>query len=1101
MLLKNDNIKVSFYIGGNTSIHNADVDLCDLLKWDDFKEQIENIRKCEYHSAEYNKLKLDLPIFTAHATYKYGDAKTNKNAKLNSIICVDIDYKDNKELIDKITIEELKFNLIGIHSVVAVALSCGGHGLMVFHRLDDKVTKDNFNQYAAELEYLYNENGIVIDDQCYDPARRRYITYDPNVLINQIYEPYSLQHINTNKSVYTPNIVPTHNDNINSSYRNWKINPDFDINNYKIDTSLDIEGFNAIRRKWLATTIKRFFNVNGLQLAIDIYKSYPNSVVKQDSIEHLKKAYQDKPACIRTIATDLVKLGILIENKTVDEHVFNLNENEYLYDVINKIKFNIGFNLLVAGTGYGKTEVWKKLADKSDVTGKSINNVLVCEPRNSIIMSKYIDEQYEQVYGNMVFPTTPNGLVVTNYDKLIKSSITKNFDWFANFDFFVIDESHLLFSESYRDNTINKFIDLLINIKDKTRIIFQTATPTDENDMFNISKDNIYYVNKSTDKKVKIEYIDCYGDLLYNAEVIAKNALDSKKYDKVFIYNGTGSVISDEALKKNLVGKYNVLVYHRKSQFKDTMKLFDEQHKMKINYGIKEVDYDIFIASTAASVGIDINDECSVLVIIIGNITFEEEMQVAGRFRKCKDMGIQCLIGNSLYNNVDWYKERKNVFNSLTNILSNNEIIDSNVINNQLLYGIKIGNIKEYNQMLIKYFEIKNNLLRSAYKYKVMKYEEYGWEYNERIISKNIFEALKHVDGFELGKTEFKLLPQKKEQKYKEVLVNGMTYRLYGDKEKGWILCKKYYDTEYVKIAREYRKDISNKNKEIKEKLLSIIKDGNWKDDYYKYKEEYPLISGWIDDIVRCYRYHNKLFNMCDDDILLNNSRLLYVLMRFIDFCQKENYDWVEWFIIKLCRENRIQNMCGYAYLLWCLYTNDINKNKMMKISFYDSFSALFNMLVYELSDDMFEYVSEQIDSTYTYHKNIDFEKLNDEFDIFNDECEISHDVIDVLTEKVHISNYYTKADIKKLIEHIDETNKAAINSTYDMLYKKYKGSEYGNGRPGKKVIVTDKMKQSLLDKYKLSVGDEFETMNDLCNKTGIRNETATRWFKTGLIQ
>ena len=42
-----------------------------------------------------------------------------------------------------------------------------------------------------------------------------------------------------------------------------------------------------------------------------------------------------------------------------------------------------------------------------------------------------------------------------------------------------------------------------------------------------------------------------------------------------------------------------------------------------------------------------------------------------------------------------------------------------------------------------------------------MKYEEYGWEYNERIISKDIFEILKHVDGFELGKTKFELKKQK----------------------------------------------------------------------------------------------------------------------------------------------------------------------------------------------------------------------------------------------------------------------------------------------------------------------------------------------------
>ena len=177
----------------------------------------------------------------------------------------------------------------------------------------------------------------------------------------------------------------------------------------------------------------------------------------------------------------------------------------------------------------------------------------------------------------------------------------------------------------------------------------------------------------------------------------------------MFIYNGTGSVVSDEALKENMLGDYNVLVYHRKSQYKDVMELFDEQHMMSINDGFKITDYDVFISSTAASVGIDINDDCNVLVIIIGNISFEEEMQVAGRFRKCKNMSIKCLIGNGQYNTDNWYNIRSGVFETLDNIAYNNENYDSNVISKQTLYGINVGNVKDYNTKKLKYFQIKNN--------------------------------------------------------------------------------------------------------------------------------------------------------------------------------------------------------------------------------------------------------------------------------------------------------------------------------------------------------------------------------------------------------
>lgn len=1085
MLRKNDNIKVTFY-KNKRSKHGIDISLFDALSFDEYKQTIERLRTCEYHSNEYDSLKNDLPIFTTHATFAKGAAKTNYNATANGVLCVDIDYQDNKELIDNCGLVELKYQLINVPSVIAVALSCGGRGIMVFHRLDDNVTHNNFINYFNELKTQYKKSGIVIDDSCKNIARQRYVSYDDDVLINDVYEPYSLKGIEIIDN--ETNIV---NNNVDTTYHNWKINPKFDINNYTINTTQNIEGFSAIRRKWLATTIKRFFNENGLQLAIDIYKAYPNSVVKVESIEHLRAAYKERSACVRTIAVDLVKLGILIENKTEDKHVFNLNENEYLSDVIEKIKFNVGFNLLVAGTGYGKTEVWKRLADDTDVSGMSKHNILVCEPRNSIIVSKYIDERYEQVYGDKKFPTTPNGLVVTNYDKLISRNVCKNFDWFNYFEYFVIDESHLLFSEAYRDNSVMRFIDLLMNIKDKTKIIFQTATPTDEDDMFDIPNENVFYVNKTISKKTEIEYINCFGDPLYNAETIARNALDKHEYDKVFIYNGTGSVVNDEALKHNLTDKYNVLVYHRKTQYKDVMSLFDEQHTLSIRDGMSVTDYDIFISSTAASVGIDINDDCRVLVIIIGNITFEEEMQVAGRFRNCDDMKIEVLISYNTYNTKDWKTIRHEVFNALDNTQYNNEIIDSNVINNQSLYGVRIGNIRTHEDKKLKYFQIKNNVLRSAMNYKINKYKKYNWKLIEMKKNNNIFEILKHVDDFILGQTKFKIT---KHDKYRDVNVDDCkTYRLYGDNEHGFVLCKKFYEDDYIEQARAYRKNYTETSNTIKEKLLTIIIDGKWDDKYYSYKNDYPLIEGWLNTIVKCNKYYNHLFKLFDNDTLMNDWKKLYVIMRFIEFTQHVNYDWVEWYVIKLCRENKQDiNMCGYAYLLWCLFaTND--KNKLMKTSYYDSFHNLFNVFVNDVDDELFKEITRQIENNET-SVDIDFDKLNEtNDDIFNIiETKQTINVIDVMYERLHKSNYYTKQDIVNLVNHINDDAKQDVCNSYNAIYKRYVLGE----NHSKKIVIA----QKLPDKYKVNVGDTFNSCSDLAKILNIRTETVTRWKKRGFI-
>ena len=697
MLINKDKFNVCLYKSKNDRYYN-NVDLDELIKSDEYKSDVEKVREQGYKSDKYSTLKSELPVFFVSARYEQGQSKTVNNAKIVPLICIDIDLNENEEWFSKNSVDATKFFIVdNFKSVRNIALSCGGRGIFVIHRLSDNVTKETFVDYFNELRILYAQYGINVDEQCKNINRQRFVSYDSFVLSNEIYEPYELQglkesHVITeNKKIY---------DNTNyMSSSNWKINPEFDINNYTIRTDCEIEGYYAIRRVWLAMTCKKFFGSAGLKLAIDIFKTYPNSRVKDDSINHLKEAFKGKSGCVRTIANDLYKLGILVENNE-HQNVFNLNKDEYIGDVITKIDFSLGFNLLVAGTGYGKTEVWKKLTKMTGPDGISMNKVLVCEPRNSIIVSKY-DNDTTLVYGGMRFPTIVSGLVVSNYDKLIGQ---RNIEWFNQFDYFVIDESHLLFSEAYRDRSIIPFIDMLYKIKDNVKIIFQTATPTDEDDMFNINEKQIFYVNKVNEKRTEIEYVNTFGDNMYNAMYIAEKALDNDEYDKVFIYNGTGSVNMDEAVATQLDDKYKTLVYHRKSKYKEIMKLFEQKQRLD--------DYKVIITSTAASVGIDINDECKVLLIIVDNISFEEEMQVSGRFRKCKDMKIINLIGNNKYNNSNWKGIRKKVYDTLDDSIRTNTLYDSMVTNKLMIDGVPIGSVVDNTTKLLKYFEVKNKKLK-----------------------------------------------------------------------------------------------------------------------------------------------------------------------------------------------------------------------------------------------------------------------------------------------------------------------------------------------------------------------------------------------------
>lgn len=1079
MLRKNDKFNVCLY-SSKYDRHYKSINIDELVESDEYKYIIEKLRTEEYKSSKYDALKNELPMFLVSAQYEQGQSKSVNNAKIIPLICIDIDLGDNKEWFSKNSIDATKFFIVdNFKSVRNISMSCGGRGIFVIHRLSDDVTKETFIDYFRELKLLYAQYGITIDEQCSNINRQRFVSYDSFVLSNDIYEPYELQGLKEN-NVVVENRNIYDNTNYMSS-NNWKISPEFDINNYTIKSDCDIEGFNAIRRVWLAMTCKKFFGTAGLQLAIDIFKTYPNSKVKDDSIIHLKQAFNGKSGCVKTIANDLYKLGILVEN---EEHhnVFNLNKDEYIGDVITKIKFNFGFNLLVAGTGYGKTEVWKKLTKMTGPDGLSTNKVLVCEPRNSIIVSKY-DDDTTLVYGGIKFPTIVNGLVVSNYDKLIGQ---RNIEWFNQFDYFVIDESHLLFSEAYRDRSIIPFIDMLYKIKDHVKIIFQTATPTDEDDMFKIDERQIFYINKNIDKKTEIEYVNTFGNNMYNAMAIAEKALDNEEYDKVFIYNGTGSVNMDEAVAKQLDDKYKTLVYHRKSKFKDVMKLFEQKQRLD--------EYKIIITSTAASVGIDINDECKVLLIIVDNISFEEEMQVSGRFRKCKDMKIINLIGNNRYNTSNWKDIRKKIFDTLDDSIRTNTLYDSVVTNNLMIDGIPIGNVVDNITKLLKYFEVKNKKLRTTYDYKKNKYNEYGWKLIEDIKSDNIFEVLKNIDGYSKD-TLFnmkKITGNDNNFKYYDIDADGNNYRIYGDKENGFVLCKKYYDDNYSGVARNYIKNNAEENERMRDKVYDILKEEKWSDTMYEsININHPSIEVWVKNIVKCYKYYRPIFDCCDKDYCMKNANVISLIMRFIELSNSDNFDWCEWEIINMCRtiHNKLNDdsidLSQYAYLLWCLYGSDESKNKLIKLDYSSIFIELYNMFI-SLDDNLFATVKGQL-RDYEY-RFID-DKFADDY-IFNDN-DIDNNKMEIV-RRLYKSHYYTDNDIKNIINNSEAISKDIVLDGYDNATKYF--NKYFAGKKGKIITVTDKMPESKRIKYGLNIGDTFCSQKELANNIRKSEETIRQW-------
>ena len=117
---------------------------------------------------KYKKLKMGSKCVTGSAVLNEGE-KTEKNIKsLNGLIVIDIDGQIN---------EELKYDK---YSYVTHR-SFGGDGMCIFVRINPDKFEDSFNGLA---QYYYSEYNVVIDQACKNKNRLRYLSYDPDIHVN-----------------------------------------------------------------------------------------------------------------------------------------------------------------------------------------------------------------------------------------------------------------------------------------------------------------------------------------------------------------------------------------------------------------------------------------------------------------------------------------------------------------------------------------------------------------------------------------------------------------------------------------------------------------------------------------------------------------------------------------------------------------------------------------------------------------------------------------------------------------------------------------------------------------------------------------------------
>ena len=126
---------------------------------------------------EYKKIKKQLlPAITISATFS---ARGTENLiKHTGIICIDIDGKDNPDVLD---IEELKMRLSKNKYVLYCGLSLSGKGLFCLIQI---AYPEKHKEHFYSLENDFKLMKVIIDSNCSDVTRLRVYSYDINPYIN-----------------------------------------------------------------------------------------------------------------------------------------------------------------------------------------------------------------------------------------------------------------------------------------------------------------------------------------------------------------------------------------------------------------------------------------------------------------------------------------------------------------------------------------------------------------------------------------------------------------------------------------------------------------------------------------------------------------------------------------------------------------------------------------------------------------------------------------------------------------------------------------------------------------------------------------------------
>ena len=831
----------------------------------------------------------------------------------------------------------------------------------------------------------------------------------------------------------------------------------------------------SIHNKPISTwAIKELNRQHGFNLKIkaeDLYKK---------EIEKIEEDIKTSPD------TDPIK----ILNSNTEHIELHLKSNQYLSDIKSDIIKNLShITLLEAGAGYGKTEMIKSLKAKT----------MLILPFTSTIKAKVEADSktsdWLYYYGSKR-PTLDEILGDKNMSMTIDKFSNLNIMELdqANFEYIVIDESHLLFTSSYRD-VMSPTIQRLANCKAK--VIMMTGTPTGEILFFPSIKHIKVIKEDFRQKEFNVVMVPTKNEKMTKmCKMMAKDIIDGKK---ILYPTNKGNLFYSQVT--GLIQEYlNIYKYPNKlKSFYYKKSNYGDESMDNINFSKTVGNNDIVFCSNYLSVGVDICDRNTFSVYFSEPWIAQDIEQFANRLRN-NDLYVTLILEkeDSTGFPIDYYHTMP---------------LDLSISQKDLLLSRDLirtcNDMLERNNEESKYNPLIQSLLASN---RYLKYDENDCKYY-------IDETTYKLRVFEERYSDY--------SKQLSVMIDGMKYYGYhttkSDDNERIPEDKLEWLGDYMKSCRHIRYDWWTNQTFI---LLDHLNDGNidvykellkgdyalFKDDKYKeerdehnlYVESIEILERNIPIILGLYKFYacdtiKEIYEYCIDK---KQNKINYAkldrIRRFVNIesnRRQKRLDFPVYKYIKdaqqfakdnpvISQEDLTKGLANYA----AKYANSIKNIVVDDIDFleeiYDLVCQLFNVVVIKgrpskgmIKISPFELLWEQKNDLTNLYGNLNTKEF------FSDL--IDNMVVDETEEELPELEHTSKLQLKDIIYELPNV----VHKQYD--YFEYSSLDKSNERFMRKQENTNTLRDNIfaqIDNNDIPKDESKNLQGNLFEKTVFKN-------------